>query len=253
MKGGIVFFLRFLGGAAQTQHFAVILLGDILLLILAHFVAYLLRFDGVLDSIQLQQMVTVLPIILAVKLPCFYAGGLYRGMWRFTSFDEIRGVIKSVFVSSALLVAIIVFLTRFDGLSRSVFILDAFFTFVFIGGLRSTIRYLHDQKKRSLKGRTFQRDIERKKLLLLGAGEAAEKIIRELKDNPQLPYIIVGLLDDDLKKINKQIHNIPVLGGIQDLLCISRQTEIDELLISVASATSKEMKRIVQLCKETEL
>ncbi|MCI5142928.1 MAG: polysaccharide biosynthesis protein, partial [Candidatus Electrothrix sp. ATG1] len=204
MREHIIYLLRLFGGAIRTRHFAIILFFDILLLILAHCVAYLLRFDGVLDYIQLQQIVTVLPIILAVKLPCFYAGGLYRGMWIFTSFDEIQSVIRSTSVSSALLIAIIVFLTRFEGLSRSVFILDAFFTFAFIGGLRSTIRYLYEKKKRSFKEGIAHKNIPRKRLLLLGAGDAAEKIIRELKDNPQLPYKVIGLLDDDLKKINNQ-------------------------------------------------
>ncbi|RWX45076.1 NDP-sugar epimerase [Candidatus Electrothrix aarhusensis] len=252
MKKNIICSIRFLRGVIRTRHFATILFFDLLLLILAHFVSYLLRFEGVLDSVRLQQIFSVLPLIFTVKLPIFYAGNLYRGMWRFTSFDEMRSIIKSVCVSSALLVTIILFLTRFDGLSRSVFILDSFFTFLFIGGLRIAIRYLHDQRKHFLKGGS-PKNIQRKKLLLLGAGESTEKIIRELKDNPQLPYQIIGLLDDDLSKRNKQIHHIRVLGTLQDLLEISRQTEIDELLISVASASSKQMKRMIRLCKETGL
>jgi FlaA1/EpsC-like NDP-sugar epimerase len=92
-----------------------------------------------------------------------------------------------------------------------------------------------------------------KRLLIIGAGDAGEKILRELHGNPRLKYNVVGFLDDDPKKHGMQIHGVPVLGDIDQLLDLISEHEVDELLIAIASSTRKEMRRIVDLCKETGL
>jgi FlaA1/EpsC-like NDP-sugar epimerase len=253
MKKNIIQQFLFFVRAAKNRHFWVILFFDAVFLIIAHLAAYLLRFEGVLTGERLHQALTFLPLILLVKLPTFYAAGLYRGMWRFTSLVEMQNIFKSTCASSAFLVVIILYLTRFTGMSRSVFILDALFTFILIGGLRIAIRYWYDKIKQCRNGTVNGKNAPPKKLLLLGAGDAAEKIIREIKENPQLPYRIIGLLDDDPSKTDKQIHDARILGLISELPAYTEQADIDELLISIASADSSQMKRIIQLCKDSGL
>lgn len=90
-------------------------------------------------------------------------------------------------------------------------------------------------------------------MLLIGAGSAAEKVIREIKDNSNVPYEIVGLVDDDSKKHGLKIHGIPVVGGLDTLKeCIAR-TRPEELLITVASASAEQMQRIVDLCQKAKI
>ena len=90
------------------------------------------------------------------------------------------------------------------------------------------------------------------RLLLIGAGAAAEKVIREINDNNNVPYEVVGLVDDDREKHGLKIHGIPVVGGLDTLQeCIAR-TRPEELLIAVASATAEQMQRIVDLCQKSE-
>lgn len=247
-KAQVILFSRI----AKNPKFWIIVTLDAILLTVSHIAAYFIRFEGNLIHTQYYNMVTAFPLILLVKLPIFYSLGLYRGMWRFTSLLDLQKILRAVFLSSILLVAIILYTTRFQGLSRSVFILDGIFTFIFIGGLRLTIRFWYDQRKHY---RLDDRDVIRSKtrLLLLGAGETAEKIIREIRDNSHLPYIVVGLLDDDRTKVGKQIHGVQVLGPINEASIHAKHLNIDELLISVATATGSQMKQMDKVCKETGL
>ena len=90
---------------------------------------------------------------------------------------------------------------------------------------------------------------DRKRLLLVGAGDAAEKVIREVHDNGLLPYLVIGIVDDDPSKTGLKIHGIPVVGLVEDLEEHVKRFEAQELLISIASATAQQMKRLVALCQ----
>jgi FlaA1/EpsC-like NDP-sugar epimerase len=87
--------------------------------------------------------------------------------------------------------------------------------------------------------------------LIIGAGNCGEKILREIEDNPQLRYTVVGFLDDNPSKIGRRIHGIPVRGIIGDLKFVTEKTAADELLIAIPSANAAEMRRIVSLCKQS--
>ena len=91
------------------------------------------------------------------------------------------------------------------------------------------------------------------KLIIIGAGDAAEKVVREINDNPRLGYQIVGFVDDDKRKHGKQIHGITVIGSINELNKIVNEKVVDAILIAVPSVGGKEMRRIVELCHSTKI
>ena len=88
---------------------------------------------------------------------------------------------------------------------------------------------------------------------MIGAGDAAEKTVREIEDNPNLPYEVIGFVDDDPDKTGLRIHRIPVLGTVDDLPEFAEQTRAEELLIAIVTLTGPQMKRIVGLCQQTGL
>ena len=90
---------------------------------------------------------------------------------------------------------------------------------------------------------------QRKRILIVGAGSAGEKILREIIENDQLPYSVVGFIDDDRKKYGRSIHGIPVLGPLNGLAKIVEDEEIKEILIATPSATGDQIRRIVEACK----
>jgi FlaA1/EpsC-like NDP-sugar epimerase len=144
---------------------------------------------------------------------------------------------------------IMILVNRFQGFSRGVFIMDAVFTILFISGSRASIRlFLHRTAMRRQEG-----DVRKRRLLVIGAGDAAEKTVREIEDNPNLPYEVIGFVDDDPDKTGLRIHRIPVLGTVDDLPIFAEQTKADELLIAVVTLTGPQMKRIVGFCQQTGL
>ncbi|MCP4338322.1 MAG: polysaccharide biosynthesis protein, partial [Desulfobulbaceae bacterium] len=233
------------------KNFWIVLLVDITLIVAAHFLAYFVRFDWQI-SWWVPKILSALPFLIISKIPIFYIFGLYQGMWRYTSTADLINITKAVAVSSGFIIMSVLYLNRFDGLSRSVFFMDGVFTFLFLCLHRGTIRFLLQNKELMP---WLHKDDERPskvRLLLIGAGAAAEKVIREIKDNVNVPYEVVGLVDDDHKKHGLKIHGIPVVGGLDTLQeCIVR-TGPEELLIAVASASAEQMQRIVDLCQKSK-
>ncbi|MDR3631871.1 MAG: nucleoside-diphosphate sugar epimerase/dehydratase [Desulfocapsaceae bacterium] len=240
---------RILWNLLRMVNFWIVLLVDIGLVIFAHFLAYLVRFDWEISG-ELPRIISLLPLLTATKIVVFYIFGLYRGMWRYTSIADLKNIARAVTLSSGLVVMVVLYINRFAGFSRSVFFMDAVFTFLLICLHRGAIRYLLQNKDAiSMASRSETR--KKKRLLLIGAGTAAEKVIREITDNASVFYEVVGLVDDNPNKHGLKIHGIPVVGGVDRLReCIAR-TRAEEILIAVASASGEQMKRIVEACQRS--
>lgn len=238
---------------ASRKNFWIVLFVDIVLLIGSHVLAYAVRFDFSISD-QLGRIAALLPFLLLVKIPVFYFFGLYRGMWRYTSLVDLLNAFKAICVSSGFIIMSMLYLNRFEGFSRSVFFLDGVFSFLLICAHRGLIRYVLEdgQMWRWLPGRRGEKILIRR-LLLVGAGAAAEKVIREIRDNAGVPYKVVGLVDDDLHKQGLRIHGIPVLGSAVEISNVASRTSADEILITIASASGEQMKRLVGICRETGL
>ncbi|MGB5686572.1 MAG: nucleoside-diphosphate sugar epimerase/dehydratase [Candidatus Electrothrix sp.] len=235
-------------------NFWLLVLTDVLLIIAAYNISYYIRFlDASPAPYKNSNLYNIQPVIILIKVLAFYSFGMYRGMWRYTSYTDIINIFKGTCAASILSVTAAAYLHNFQGFSRSIFIIDALVTFLLISGNRVSIRFWYQktEKKRSL--RLCQHIGTKKRLLMIGAGSAAEKILRELQENQTLPYIPVGLVDDDPKKIAKRIHSIPVVGMIEDLPEHIRRMKAQEILITIASATGSQMQRIVSLCQQTQL
>ena len=237
------------------------LFADGCLIVAAYFLAYLLRFEGEIPSGEWMNFKNTVPYFLALKLIIFIAFGLYGGMWRYTSLVDLLNVLKGTLTSSTIIILAILFIYRFQGFPRSVFIIDGFLTFIFIGGLRVTIRLFLSERERGLVslrqilrfGSQMKPKKLRKRLLIIGAGDSGEKILREIKDNPRLNYEVMGFLDDDPKKREMKIHGIPVLGPIPKIHNLAFDAEMDEILIAVPSASARQMRKILQACEATGL
>jgi FlaA1/EpsC-like NDP-sugar epimerase len=238
---------------AQNPKFWVVLCVDIVLIVMAFFLAYAIRFELSPPDHFLHQGIALLPLILLVKIPSFYIFGLYRGMWRYTSFNDITNIlIASLFTSSVLIIAILL-RNRFQGFSRSVFILDSLLTFCLITGHRVAIRYMY-QRYGGENGFLFQPvSTEKKRLLLIGSGDAAEKVLREIEENNLLPYQAVGLVDDDPSKIGMKLHGVPVIGLVDDIEGHVLRTSAQEILIATVAGNRAQMRRFVGLCQKTQL
>jgi FlaA1/EpsC-like NDP-sugar epimerase len=235
---------------------------DVLFLCFSWFASYLIRFDFDIPEKFIDEMFALLPPAILIKIACFYFLNVYRGMWRFTGVNDLIGIIKAVTLSTLLIIVWIVLIYRYKNVPRSVVFIDWCFNIMLISGIRLGIRLFFQKYVPSnpipslipINGASQKtRQGPDKKLLIIGAGNCGEKILREIQDNPQLKYRVVGFLDDNPNKIGRRIHGVPVKAMLGDLEFIAQKTEADEVLIAIPSAAADEMRRIVSMCKQSGL
>jgi FlaA1/EpsC-like NDP-sugar epimerase len=221
---------------------------------LAYFLAYIIRFDAHLSAAVINIIKKTMAPVVICKLMMFYYFNLYRGMWRYTGIVDLMNIVKAVAVSLLIIIAAILMSSGFRGYSRSVFIIDALISLILICGVRVVIRLTLSATCTAsyLFGSNGNHNDE-KKLIIIGAGNAGEKLVREVYDNPEMKYQIIGFVDDDEKKIGRQIHGVKVLGTIDSLKEIVKKNKIDEILIATPSASGRQMRKIVEICKSTKI
>jgi FlaA1/EpsC-like NDP-sugar epimerase len=244
------------------KNFLLVLGIDMLLLVASWYAAHLVRFDFNIPEVHWISFKKVLPLLLVVKLVCFYLFDLYRGMWRYTSIGDLLNIIKATSISSLLIICWVLFRTGFIGYPRSVFIIDWSLTILVISGFRLSVRLYFDVLREDKPWRVviqmlfkplIKKHTDSNRLVIIGAGDCGEKIYREIHDNVRLPYEVVGFLDDDVSKAGMKIHGIPILGSIRDIEVWAKNLKADEALIAIPSATSQQMRQIVTHCEKSGL
>ncbi len=233
---------------------------DILIFTGALYIAHLVRFDLEITADKWRLFTNALPVVLFVKLILFYLFDLYRGMWRYTSIADLINIIKAATSSTLVIVFALLLSNRFEGFSRSVFVIDWLLTILMVAGFRVGVRfYFEGIREEKSPGTAFinafnwirNQSKDQKKLLIIGAGDCGEKMYREIRDNGRLQYQVVGFLDDNPVKIGKKIHGIPVLGSVDRIKAVAERVAADEALISMPSAHGRQMRRIVECCKQS--
>jgi len=148
---------------------------------------------------------------------------------------------------------IILTISRFSGYSRSIFFIDGIFTFVLTGGVRMAIRSFFAMFGNQAMNVSSSLLSKTTRVLIVGAGDAGEKILREINDNYKLNYEVVGLIDDDEQKQGRTIHGVRVLGPVDRLPKILKRETIHQILIAVPSASGDRIRRIVETCQQCNL
>ena len=215
---------------------------DFILIVVAYISAYLLRFEGTLHKGDLQLMIKSLPILILIQLACFYYFGLYKKIWRYIGLSDVVSIFKSVTLGTLITVVVLVLTARFSGYSRAVFIIYWLALIILVTSVRGTLRLLreHFAEIQKTKG---------KKVLIFGAGDAGSALLREIKNNPDLHYKVVGFIDDDLKKIGRKIYGRTVVGSSADLPRIADEKEVEEILIAISRLSEEGLQRIQTLCE----
>jgi FlaA1/EpsC-like NDP-sugar epimerase len=228
------------------------ILGDALLFVLAHWLAYLFRFELSLYQNEIRPFYVVLVWMVPLKTCIFYSLGLYRGMWRYTSIRDLWRLASASLLSMLVSMAIVLSVYRFQGFSRAVFLMDGILTFVLTGGLRFLIRsyFVSDIIVNS----PFAREKRKKtRIVIVGAGDAGETILREILNNDELHYDVLGFIDDDRQKQGRSIHGVPILGTVEMMPDLLEKLDIQGALIAIPSAGGDQMRHILDICKSCDV
>lgn len=208
-----------------------------------------LRFSGQITPSYKKALLYYILLALMIKLVSLTAFGLYNVSWRFFGLRDLIRLAYSLTLSF-LFLGMTLFLIKgyapYNAFPRSILISDYYLSLFLLGSLRISKRVYLEGLKRTLK-----LDREKSALLIIGAGSAGEQIVREIIRNKNSSYLPVGFIDDDPAKRGINIHGIRVLGKREDIPDIIRRNRVDEALIAIPSASSKQIKEIVEIIRDS--
>jgi len=219
---------------------------DAVLISLAYYGAYILIFGSFEQSENWMLFVKSLPILIVLKLFAFLIVGVYRGIWRYTSMRDLVTFAKAVALSTILSILALLFFYRFQFFSRAVFIADAMILFFALSASRLAFRLFRQLLPTPISS-------EGRRVLIYGAGDGGEMVLRELKNNPDWNYKPIGFIDDDPFKKDKVIHGLRVIGGNGSLQKICQEINVQEILISCHNISSKRLAEVREACRESDV
>lgn len=238
-------------GWRRHLHRLIQIAADGVLVVLAWYLAFAFRFDGGLQGVYREMFFATLGVVVAIKLVVFVAARFYTKWWRFTSIRDLQAIIVAVVASTILITTVLSFwqpVHRQSGravpVPRGVLVLDFFMTLSLIGGARFVVRSLMERPSRSdlvaHKGR---------RVLICGAGDAGNIMLREMQRSRVLGYVPVGIVDDDSRKAGLRVQGVRVLGTRAELPSILRDTAVDEVIIAMPSAPGSVRREITDACR----
>ena len=232
-------FAPFLKDLAFKWHAGEVML-DLVLITVCYYLAYRLRFEGQdLDNF-LPYFTASLPVVLGCKLASLYGSGLYQRSWQTFGLRDVTSVARGVGMGSLLSILIVAYLYRLEGFSRAVFVLDAILLGIAIVATRASFRAMNlvaaTRNKRS------------RRVLVYGAGQFGQTLVREMRANPHWHMNPVGFIDDDPMKIHRWIMGVPVRGACDQLEQTMKRYAVDEVVLSSPSINGNVEHRIREVC-----
>ena len=214
---------------------------QVVLVLLGLTFAWLLRFDFTLPHRGV--LLVAAPILVAIRLAMLRIFNLHRGWWHFSGIREALDILKAVILGTAVF-WLVMSLNRSLNFPHAIYLIEAVLT----GGLLATgrlfSRVMVDTMRRGVK--------TNRKVILIGAGFAAQMVIREIQRNGS-GYEVLGCVDDDPTKRGIRILGAPVLGKVEDLPDLLTRYAADEVLIAIPSATGEQMQRFTTVCQRAKI
>ena len=222
-----------------------IISAQFIIILFALALAYAVRFDFKIPEAFLQTFWELLPIFLTVKLIVFWVIGLFKGWWRYVSMHDVIDIFKANALASVIMVVYVVFVYRLQNIPRAVLVLDFVFCFLMMCGIRFVTRAFRENYFPMMR----QSNTPKKKVLIIGAGDAGQTIAREIRQNPRLALEVIGFMDDAPNKQRQSFQGIQVLGTQKILVEVCQKYNVDEIVIAVPSASGAQLRSIVDRCQ----
>ena len=214
---------------------------DVVLIVLAYYFAHVLVLGPAADSSGWHLFLRSLPVVVAVKLVALLGAGVYQGLWRYASLGDAVRYACGVLLGSAATIAVVALVAGPVALTFSVFVIDAMLLYLAITATRFTFRLL----RRLLPG-PHQRT--GKRVVIYGAGDGGELLLRELLNNRELQRVPIAFVDDDARKTGKLLHGLPIGGGVS-IASRCRGYGADELLVSTAKVPATRLREVIDECE----
>ncbi len=212
---------------------------DVFLVVIAYYASWVLRFDRDFPEYH-STFARSVPIVVGCQIAAFQVAGVYGGVWRYLSVSDILSYARGVALAVLSSIVMIVYVTRFDGFSRGVFLIDAIVLALLVVGSRASFRVIGELSRRYAHGR--------ERALIYGAGDGGAMLVRELRNNPAYDYRLIGFVDDEPFKHGRRILGLRVLGGIETFEATLAKMRPDVLILSTASIAGDRLARVRREC-----
>lgn len=226
----------------------ILLILDIILINVSYALALYMRFDGSIVGNQFVEYFGKYKehfiYITLIKIVIFFYFKLYKSVWKYASITELMNIVVASIVSNTAVLSYMFIMQA--NLPRSIYPLATLLDMVLIGGVRFSLRAFN-----SVDGGIFKKG-NRKRIMIIGGGDAGAMVIREYRNHTQLNSKPVGIIDDNEKKHGHIINGVPVVGGRSDIPIMVKKLKIDEIIIAMPSASKKEIGNIVEIAKTTK-
>ncbi len=219
---------------------------DAFLITLSYYAAYLLLDPSFVSGPNWDLFMKTLPLLIVLKLFAFLAAGVYRGLWRYTSVNDFITFAKGVVLGSGFSMGAILLIYRFQNFSRAVFILDGLILLFALVGSRLAFRLFREMLP-------ISPSTDGRRVLIYGAGDGGELVLREIRNNPTLNYRPVGFVDDDPLKKGKVINGLPVFDANGTLAELCDAKDIQEILISSGKIPAETIHTLRALCSDSNI
>ncbi len=229
---------------SAVQRRLLLFVGHLGLAALSNWVAFLLRFDGNIPAQEWDLLVAMLPLLLTIRAFTFYPFRLYDGIWRYTGLWDLRNLALSIAVSSLAFAGAVRFGLGTRAYPSSIFVIDALLLWCLLAGLRVLPRLIREAG-------WFRTD--RKRVLIVGAGDAGAMIVREMRNHPSYGYRPIGFVDDNPAKVGHRIHGVRVLGDRDCLSHIIARQAPDVVLVAMPSAKPAAIRAVVKVLEPFHL
>ncbi len=235
------------------------LAGDLFLIVVSVMGSFALRFElGTLFVYYLPQAIRMSILALVIKPLVYHTFGLYRRLWAYASTREIVLIVSTVTSASTVLsIAVIAMISiqanypGYIGFPRATLVIDWLLSIILAGGIRFASRIVADSRAASANSNKKQ-DLKRR-VLIIGAGDAGALVVREIQKNPQLNLSPICFLDDDQAKLKSQIHSVPVIGPLDDLSKSIKAKNIQEVIIAIPTAPGEIVRRVAETCQQAKV
>ncbi len=225
-----------------------LVLVDTIGIITAYILGYFIRYFNTPEFLHVVNLKDSIISILVIYIGCFYFSKLYKSLWSFAGTEEFLFGILGCTVATMLNLVVQRTILHSD-MPRMVMALAGLFIMLFSLGFRVCFRvarkvaiYLQRNSKRNFK-----------RVMIIGAGEAARIVIKEMKNNPQIKYHPVMLIDDDPLKKNTTISGVKVYGNRKDIEELAKEQGIEAILIAIPTISEEDKKEIIKICSNTKL
>lgn len=238
---------RFKDNRVMYQRMLLLMVLDAVFTVLASYVAVLTRMEFKVDWWIWNNYLKVIGIDILITLVVYYVFKLYKSMWRYASIIEVRRLLLAVYCSDFLRMLLYVFVLKVE-LPRSWYFLEPCMLLI----LSSTLRFLY-RGMRSMKNDNpiFEQDKHLINVMIIGAGEAGNMLLREIKRSSHLPMRVVCFIDDDPLKQGYYMNDVPIAGNRDAIGEMAKKYEVDEIYIALPSASINERRELMTLCNDT--